>query len=152
ETPRGAERRRGERRAPAIEEIADPARLRLQHHDAQTREAFKNPELEERGERLLHALAGKEVQVPDRPAELVESMVHVEGDRLEGGVDRKRHVEILGGGEHRVVARIAVRYPRDGERADERAATAVSYRALELARSLAGAAERQLARPDHTPP
>src|SRR5262245_20836604 len=110
----------GERRVSAIEEVADPARLRLQHHDAQTREALENTELKEGREGLLHALPSKEVQVPDRPAEIVEAMVHVEGDRLEGGVDRERHVEILSGREDRVVPRIAVRYPCDGERADER--------------------------------
>src|SRR5262249_23629021 len=75
-----------------------------------------------------------------------------ERDRLEGGVDRKGHVEILSGREDRVVPRITVRYPRDGERADKRASAAVPHRALELARRLAGVAERQMGDGDETAP
>src|SRR2546430_4772094 len=40
---------------------------------SQAREALEDTELEEGGERLLHALAGEEIEVPDRPAELVEA-------------------------------------------------------------------------------
>src|SRR5256886_8788139 len=111
---------------------------------SQAREALEDTELEERGERLLHALAGEEIEVPDRPAELVEAMVDVERDRLERRMHGQRNVEVLRRREDRVVARIAVGHARDGERTDEGAAAAVLHRALELARRLGRVAEREL--------
>src|SRR5437879_824501 len=140
----GAERGPGEGRVGAVEEVADPARLRLEHHHAQAREALEDTELKEGGERLLHALAGEEVEVPDRPAELVEAMVDVERDRLEGRMHGQRHVEVLRRREYGVVARIAVGHACDGERTDEGAAAAVPHRALELARGLRRIAEREM--------
>src|SRR6266851_3309278 len=128
----GTERGPGERRVGTVEEVADPARLRLEHDDAQAREALEDTELEEGGKRLLHALAGEEIEVPDGPAELVEAMVDVERERLERGMHRERHVEVLRRREDGVVARIAVGHAGDGERTDEGTAAAVLHRALEL--------------------
>src|SRR5438046_9252803 len=74
----GTERRPGERRVGAVEEVTDPPRLGLEHDHAQAREALEDAELEEGGERLLHALPREEIEVPHRPAELVEAMMDVE--------------------------------------------------------------------------
>src|SRR2546430_14459749 len=79
---------------------------------SQAREALEDTELEEGGERLLHALAGEEIEVPDRPAELVEAMVDVERDRLERRMHGQRIVEVLSPREDRVVARVAVGHAR----------------------------------------
>src|SRR5882672_5596242 len=84
------ERRPGEGRVGAVEEVADPAGLGLEHDHAQAREALEDAELEEGGERLLHALAGEEIEIPARPAELVEAMVDVERYRLERGMHGQR--------------------------------------------------------------
>src|SRR5205823_9447377 len=116
----------------------------LEHDHAQAREALEDAELEEGGERLLHALAGEEIEIPDRPAELVEAMVNVERDRLERRVHGQRNVEVLRRREDRVVARVAVGHARDGERADEGAAAAVLHRTLELAGGVFGIAEREM--------
>src|SRR2546430_12449663 len=111
---------------------------------SQAREALEDTELEEGGERLLHALAGEEIEVPDRPAELVEAMVDVERDRLERRMHGQWNVEVLRRREDRVVARIAVGHARGGERPDEGAAAAVLNRSRELARRLGRVAEREL--------
>src|SRR5882762_4103944 len=140
----GAEHGPGEGRIRAIEEIADPARLGLEHDHAQARETLEDAELEQGGERLLHALAREEIEVPDRPAELVEAMVDVERERLERRMHGQRNVEVLRRREDRVVARIAVGHARDGERTDEGAAAAVFHRALELARDLCWIAKREM--------
>ena len=80
----------------------------------------------------------------DRPAELVVAVVDVPLERLEGRMDRERHVEVLGGGEDRVVRGGAVGHARDGERADERAAAPVGDRALELGRRRGRIAEGEV--------
>ena len=147
----GAQRRAGEGRIRAIEEVADPARLGLEHHDPQAREALEDAELEEGGEGLLHALSGEEIEVPDRPAELVEAVVDVERERLERRMHRQWNVEILGRREDRIVARVAVGHARDGEGTDEGAAAAVLHRALELAGGLGRIAEREMGDGDQPP-
>src|SRR6266436_845159 len=91
----GAQRSAGEGRIGAIEEVADPAGLRLEHDDSQAREALEDAELEERSEGLLHALASEEIEVPDRPPELVEAVVDVECEWLERRMHGQRNVEIL---------------------------------------------------------
>src|SRR6202022_3841603 len=139
-----AERRPGERRVCAIEEIADPTGLGLEHDHAQAREALEDAELEERRERLLHALPREEIEVPDGPAELVEAMVDVECERLERRMHGEWSIEILRRCEHGVVAWIAVRHARDGERTNEGAATTVLYRTLELTRGFRGIAKREM--------
>src|SRR3989475_10249458 len=73
-----AERRPGEGRVGAVEEVTDPAGLGLEDDHAQAREALEDAELEEGGERLLQGLTDEGIEVPDRPAELVEAMVDVE--------------------------------------------------------------------------
>src|SRR5262245_23506999 len=140
----GPERGPAEDGVGSVEEVADPAGLRLQHHHVQARESIEDPELEEGGEGLHHAVPGEEVEVPHRPAELVVAVVYVPGGRLEGGMDRERHVEVLRGCEDRVVRGRAVRDARDGEGADEGAAAAVEHRALELARRLGRIAQREV--------
>src|SRR5437762_13774554 len=80
QTQGGDERGPGEGRVGAVEEVADPARLRLEHHQAQAREALEDTELKEGGERMQQALAGEEVEVPERPAELVYASVVFDRD------------------------------------------------------------------------
>jgi hypothetical protein len=70
--------------------------------------------------------------------------MHVPGGRLESGVDRERHVQILRGREDRVVLGGAVGDARDRERAHESPAAAVADRALELAGRLRGVAQREM--------
>jgi hypothetical protein len=70
--------------------------------------------------------------------------MHVPGERLERGVDRERHVEVLRGREDRVVLGGAVGDAGDRERAHEGPAAAVAHRALELARGLSGIAQREM--------
>ena len=65
-------------------------------------------------------------------------------ERLEGGMDGDRHVELDRLGEDRIVRRIAMRLVRPGEGHDEGAAAAVLHRALELGRRRRGIAERQM--------
>src|SRR5262249_21234990 len=118
----------------AVQEVADPPGLRFEYDDPEARETLEHAQLEERGECMLHALAGEKVEVPYRPAELVVAMMDIPLERLERGMDRERHVEVLGRGKDAVVRRGAVGNPRDSERTHERAATAVADRPLQLAR------------------
>jgi hypothetical protein len=60
-------------------------------------------------------------------------VVDVERQRLERRMHGHRHIEVLRSGEDRIVARVAVRHPRDRERTDEGAAAAVVHRAPQLA-------------------
>src|SRR5262245_53381262 len=108
------------------------------------RETLEHSQLEEGGERVLHALAREEIEVPRRPPELVVAMMHVPLERLEGRMDRERHVQILRGGEDGVVRRRPVRDARNRERAHKGAAAAVADGTHELSRRFRRVTEREV--------
>src|SRR5260221_308276 len=93
---------------------------------------------------MLNALGRKEIEVPCGPLEIVEAMVNAEIDGLEGWMNRERNVEVLRGGEHAIVLRVAVRDASDGKRADEGAFASVLDGAFEFARGFFGIAERKV--------
>src|SRR5271156_2567650 len=59
EPDRRAERGAVEDGIAAIEKVADPSGLRLEHYHAQLWKAVEHAQLEECAERMLHALAGE---------------------------------------------------------------------------------------------
>ncbi len=65
-------------------------------------------------------------------------------ERLEGGMDGDRHVELDRLGINRIVHRIAVRLVRPGEWHDEGATAAILHRAFQLGRGRHGIAKRQM--------
>src|SRR5580704_3226991 len=144
EPDRRAERGAVEDGVAAIEKVADPSGLRLEHYHAQLRKTVEHAQLEERSERMLHALAGEQIVIPRGPAEVVVTMVDAEAGRLEGRMYRERDAQILRGGEDGIVARVAVRYARDRKRTDECALASVLHGALEFARRFGRVTERKM--------
>src|SRR5215472_10631823 len=71
-------------------------------------------------------------------------MMNAERYRFEGRMNRQRHVEILRGREHRIVSRVAVRYPGDGERTQESTFASVLNRAPEFPGCFGRIAQRKM--------
>src|SRR5258708_6768023 len=93
---------------------------------------------------MLDALPGKQIEIPCGPLEIVVAMMNSECYRFEGRMNRKRHVEILRGREHRIVSRITMGYPGDGERTHESTFATVPNRSPELAGCFRRIAQRQM--------
>src|SRR5271165_1433546 len=93
---------------------------------------------------MLHALRREQIEVPRRPGEIVEAMMDAEWDRLEGRMNRERHIEVLSGGEQTIVIGMPMRLARDGERRDECAFASVFDGAFEFLRRGVRIAEREM--------
>ena len=104
----------------AVEPVADPAAARLEHEHLEPRELVEHAVVEQRRELVAHAVGGRHRR--EQPQLLdVLPRAHARALRplrLERRVDRERHVEVLGGGEHRVVVGVAERPAVVGERRD----------------------------------
>ena len=98
----------------AVEPVADPAAARLEHEDLERREAVEHGVVEQRRELGTHAVGACTEAVSASCADVLPA-AHagaLRPLRLERGVDRERHVEVLGGGEHDVVVGVAERLLR----------------------------------------
>src|SRR5215472_1952024 len=93
---------------------------------------------------MLHALPGKEIEIPRGPLKIVVAMMNPERYRFEGRMNRKGHVEVLRGRENRIVSRVAMRYPGNGERTYKRAFASVLNRSPKLAGCFRRVAQRQM--------
>ena len=138
-----------EHRVHAVEQIADPASLGFEHHDLHVRKPLEHPVVEQRDERLLHALGHEHVEIPTEVDglgrdEFVEARQMRKPDRLERRVQRNRDVEVLGGRPHLVVVRVSVGFARPRKRGEERALAAVLDGAAEFLGGFRGIAARQM--------
>src|SRR2546430_16650521 len=107
-------------RVPAGEPEAEPGGAGLQHGELETWEAIEGGIEEERRECLLHGLREEQLVVPDArgnvlgPAKAREAMVETSLVRVDAGVDRDRHAEVLRRRPQRVVRGVAVRHAAQG--------------------------------------
>ena len=138
-----AQEGRGRHAVQPVEPVADPAGARFQQHELQLGEAVEGREVEEGGEGLAHAVAGRR-RGEQRQAMAVLEARRAQFEGLEGGMDGDRHVELDGLGVDRIVRRIAVRLVRRGEGHDEGAAAAVLHRALQFEGGGRGITERKM--------
>ena len=132
-------------RVHAVEQIAGPARARLQHDDLDRGEPLEQAVLEHRGKRLQRTLRTVHVVVPERPLlHVLEPLVDALGRRLAAGMDADRHVEFLRLGPERVVVGVGVRNVGGGERHEERALAAGLHGPLQFSGGLVAVAHRDV--------
>ena len=123
-------------RVDAVEPVADPPAAGLEHDDLQARELVEHAVVEQRRELVAHAVGRLHRREQAQPLHVLPR-AHprpLRPLRLERRVDRERHVEVLGGGEHGVVVGMAERAPVVGERSDVAALGPLADGPLQLRR------------------